>query len=78
MKILWNRNLMTNTVHVKDLCQAICLVGDREDTLSQVYNVVDVGCTTQGHINDIVSEIFNISTSYIENIFSALCKVTSF
>lgn len=67
---------MTNTIHVKDLCKAICLVADRDDTLSQVYNVVDGGCTTQGHINDIVSEIFNISTSYVENIFSAaLCKV---
>lgn len=36
MKLLWNSNLKINTVHVLDVCRAICFVCSREDTIEQV------------------------------------------
>ncbi|XKL66942.1 hypothetical protein PGB90_010362 [Kerria lacca] len=75
MKVLWNRNLMMNTVHVHDLCRVICYVCNHDESLNQVYNVVDVGCTTHGIINDFVSEIFNIQTTYVENLITMLYKI---
>lgn len=67
---------MTNTVHVHDLCRAICFVLHREDTCGQVFNVVDDGCTTQGILNDLISQLFDVNTSYVENIISPLYKVS--
>lgn len=72
MKVLWNSDLYTNTIHVNDLCRAICLVAQNDQAIGQVYNVVDEGCTTQGIINDIISKIFNIKISYIDNIITSM------
>lgn len=66
---------MMNTVHVLDLCRAIYHVTQRPEAEGQVYNVVDVGCSTHGIINDLIAEIFNISISYIDNIVTTLYKV---
>lgn len=72
MKVLWNSDLSTNTIHVHDLCRAICSVAQNDQAIGQVYNVVDEGCTTQGIINDIISKIFNIKVSYIDNIITSM------
>nr|CAD7461895.1 unnamed protein product [Timema tahoe] len=74
MKLLWNRDLKMNTVHVTDLCQAIWHLATREDTLGQVYNIVDKGDTTQGTISNLVSEIFNINHDYWGKALSTVCK----
>lgn len=75
MKVLWNRNLMLNTIHVLDLCRAIHYVTEKSEAEDQIYNVVDIGCTTQGIVNDFIAEIFNIKVSYMETMLSALYKV---
>jgi hypothetical protein len=41
----------------------------------QVYNVVDSGDTTQGHLSSIISEIFDINHDYWGTAFSTLAKV---
>lgn len=74
MKLLWNADLKLNTVHVDDLCKAIWHVCGREDTLSQIYNVVDDGNTTQGLISEIVSNLFQINHDYWGNALSTIVK----
>lgn len=76
MKLLWNADLKLNTVHVDDLCKAIWHVCGREDTLSQIYNVVDDGNTTQGLISEIVSNLFHINHDYWGNALSTIVKVS--
>lgn len=75
MKVLWNRNLMLNTIHVLDLCRAIHYVTQKSEAEGQIYNVVDIGCTTQGIVNDFIAEIFNIKVSYLETMLTTLYKV---
>lgn len=77
MKLLWGKDLKMNTIHVTDLCRAIWHLALRDDTLSQIYNVVDKGDTTQGMISNLVSEIFNINHDYWSSINLSLCKVSS-
>lgn len=75
MKLLWNAELKLNTVHVDDLCKAIWFVCGRDDTLNEVFNVVDDGNTSQGVVSDLVSELFNISHDYWGNTLSNIVKV---
>ncbi|XP_022196147.2 uncharacterized protein LOC111053520 [Nilaparvata lugens] len=77
MKLLWGRDLVTNTCHVRDVCRAVWHVAsDAGDTCrGQVYNVVDDSDTTQGSLSDIVSEIFNINHDYYGNLISKIAKV---
>lgn len=77
MKLLWGKDLKMNTVHVIDLCRAIWHLALRDDTVSQIYNVVDKGDTTQGIVSNLVSEIFNINHDYWGSVSSSLCKVGS-
>jgi nucleoside-diphosphate-sugar epimerase len=78
MKLLWGKDLKMNTIHVTDLCRAIWHLALRDDTLSQIYNVVDRGDTTQGMISNLVSEIFNINHDYWFSINLSLCKVSNY
>ncbi|KDR19426.1 uncharacterized protein LOC110829943 [Zootermopsis nevadensis] len=75
MKLLWGKDLKMNTIHVTDLCRAIWHLAIRDDTLSQIYNVVDKGDTTQGMISNLVSEIFNINHDYWGSVSLSLCKL---
>ncbi|KAK9738343.1 NAD dependent epimerase/dehydratase family [Popillia japonica] len=72
MKLLWNSNLSLNTVYVEDLCKAIWFVCNRDDTIGQVYNVVDDNSSTQGTISDIIADIFNIKVDYYGNLVSTV------
>ncbi|XP_046683949.1 uncharacterized protein LOC124369863 isoform X2 [Homalodisca vitripennis] len=74
MKLLWSRDLVMNTVHVHDVCCALWYLIQRDDTVGQVYNVVDDSHTTQGSVTEIISDIFNINYDYYGNILSSLCK----
>ncbi|KAF5286664.1 hypothetical protein FQR65_LT12495 [Abscondita terminalis] len=71
MKLLWNGDLKLNTVHVADVCRAIWFVCNRDDTLGQIYNVVDDGDSTQGSICGLLADIFEIKVDYYGNIVSS-------
>uniref|UniRef100_T1HA61 Epimerase domain-containing protein n=1 Tax=Rhodnius prolixus TaxID=13249 RepID=T1HA61_RHOPR len=75
MKLLWNKDLAMNTVHVRDLCRAIWHVTTLEEARNQIYNVVDDSRSTQGSITDAIASIFNIKYDYWGNAASSLCKV---
>jgi hypothetical protein len=78
MKLLWGKDLKMNTVHVIDLCRAIWHLALQDDTVSQIYNVVDKGDSTQGMISNLISEIFNINHDYWGSVSLSLCKVSSY
>ncbi|XP_046982471.1 uncharacterized protein LOC124552236 isoform X1 [Schistocerca americana] len=75
MKLLWGRDLRMNTVHVEDVCRAILHLAQRDDTVGQVYHVVDSGDTTQGDISSVVSDLFDINHDYWGNTLSSICKL---
>lgn len=76
MKLLWSRDLVMNTVHVQDIAHSIWYLVQRDDTEGQLFNVVDDSRTTQGHITDIISAIFNITCDFCGNVLSTLAKVS--
>lgn len=76
MKLLWSRDLVMNTVHVQDVVRSIWYLIQRDDTEGQLYNVVDDGRSTQGHVTDIISAIFNINCDYSGNVLSTLAMVS--
>lgn len=73
MKMMWDENLVINTVHVTDVARSIIWLCQQGKT-EQIYNVVDEGNTKQGDITTIVSEIFNINHDYWGNTLSNLAK----
>ncbi|XP_018561642.1 dTDP-D-glucose 4,6-dehydratase [Anoplophora glabripennis] len=72
MKLLWNAELRINTVHVNDVCGAIWFVCCRDDTVGQIYNVVDDADSTQGSITNILADLFNVKVDYYGNLVSAV------
>ncbi|XP_034940864.1 uncharacterized protein [Chelonus insularis] len=74
MKLLWGPNLHMNTVHVMDVVRAMWHVTNRDDTIGQIYNVVDESDSTQGSISAVVSELFNINHDYWGNTLSTFAK----
>ncbi|CAH0553088.1 unnamed protein product [Brassicogethes aeneus] len=72
MKLLWSADLKINTVHVLDVCRAIWFVLNREDTIGQIFNVVDDADSTQGSISSLLKELFNIKIEYYGSIISSL------
>ncbi|KAG8225282.1 hypothetical protein J437_LFUL001895 [Ladona fulva] len=78
MRLLWTKELFMNTIHVQDLCRAMWLLclrhADGGATRGHIFNVVDMGNTTQGCISSIVSEIFNINHDYVGSMLSSVCK----
>ncbi|KAK4313907.1 hypothetical protein Pmani_014770 [Petrolisthes manimaculis] len=73
MKMLWDENLLINTVHVTDVARAVVWLCQRGKT-GEVYNLVDDGNTTQGHVTNIVSDIFDINHDYWGNTLSKIAK----
>ncbi|XP_063584728.1 uncharacterized protein LOC134762282 [Penaeus indicus] len=73
MKMMWDENLVINTVHVTDVARAIVWLCQQGKT-KQVYNIVDDGNTKQGDVNNIVSDIFNINHDYWGNTLSTIAK----
>lgn len=77
MKLLWNSGLKLNTVHVTDVCKAIWFVLNRDDTIKEVYNVVDLANSTQGSICDILADLFNIKVDYYGNVVSNFVELSN-
>lgn len=75
MKLLWSRDLVMNTVHVRDVARAIWYLAELPQAEQQVYNIVDTSNSTQGTVTDIISEIFDINHDYYGNILSSMRKV---
>lgn len=75
MKLLWNKDMKMNTVHVSDLSRAIWHLTTRGKN-GELYNVVDKGNSTQGKISELVSDLFNINHDYVGNIMSNIAKQT--
>lgn len=73
MKLLWDKNLYINTVHVTDAARAVVWLCQREK-VHQIYNLVDENNTTQGYITELVSDIFNINHDYWGNKLSNIAK----
>lgn len=73
MKLLWNKDLKLNTVHVRDVSRALWHLTTHGRS-GEIYNIVDRGQTTQGKISELVSDIFNINHDYVGTLLSNLAK----
>ncbi len=74
MKLPWTADVRINTVHVKDLVKAthhLCLHGKP----GEIYNIVDNGETSQGHLSTLISEIFNVNHEFLGTAFSTIAKL---
>lgn len=74
MKLPWTGDVRVNTVHVEDLVKAthhLCLYSKP----GEIYNVVDTGETTQGHLSTLISEIFGVSHEFLGTAFSHIAKL---
>jgi nucleoside-diphosphate-sugar epimerase len=78
MKLLWDKNIIMNTVHVLDVCRAIWHLCEKEEAVGKIYNIADENHTTQGLLSELISEIFNINHDYWGNTLSSICKVKTF
>ena len=85
MKWLYSSSLRINTVHVKDVCTAAWAAASflastpaSSPTLAEpsgrIFNVVDRGDTSQGHLAAIIHEIFNIPTGFQNSLISTFAK----
>ncbi|KAF7274668.1 uncharacterized protein LOC143195575 [Rhynchophorus ferrugineus] len=75
MTLLWNEKLRVNTVHVEDVCQAIIFLSKMDNSLGEIYNVVDDAKTTQGSISNLLADIFKIHVDYYGTIISACVDI---
>ena len=74
MSLLWDESLKMNTVHVQDVARAaiwLCQKGK----LNQIYHLADSGCSTQGSLMKIISDIFDIKYEFWGNIKSKLAMI---
>lgn len=75
MKLLWTSSMKINTVHISDVIGASWELTKYPKSENEIYNIVDDSESTQGSINDILSEIFNINTDYLGVLKSTITKV---
>lgn len=75
VRILWKGSTACNTIHVEDVCRAICHLSKLPEAIGEIYNLVDSGETTQGTIAEIVSSIFGVKHEFVGTVISSLCKV---
>jgi hypothetical protein len=85
MKLLWTKDLRINTVHVSDVVRAAWWVaatkaqgGGREEGAiggPVIYNLADKGDTDQGMMNELIKDIFCISTGFQGTVLSSFAKM---
>lgn len=75
MKLIWNKNMYVNTVHVKDTCRAICHLLQVAKP-GETYNVVDTGDTTLDTICRTVSQIFEVKHEYLGSLTTMLAAIS--
>ena len=73
MKFLWTENLAINTVHVRDLCNAIWASCQKAKS-GAIYNVSDRGNTTQGKLNKILEKLFGIKCGFQNSAINKAAK----
>jgi len=73
MKLLWSADLMMNTVHVDDLVRGLWHLA-LNGKVGDIYHMVDDGCSTQGSITTIISDIFGIAHGYAGFILSNIAN----
>jgi nucleoside-diphosphate-sugar epimerase len=74
MKFLWTKELRINTVHVQDVVEALWLLAE-QGINGQVYNLSDKGDSSQGSINDLLSQLFGIQTGFFGTMLSNVAKM---
>ncbi|XP_063675688.1 dTDP-D-glucose 4,6-dehydratase-like [Bolinopsis microptera] len=75
MKLIWNKNMYVNTVHVEDLCHAVTHL-IKDGIPGETYNVVDMGDTILDGICVHVGNIFDIKYEYISSFTSMLASIS--
>jgi len=71
MEFLWDKDLRINTVHVRDVVNAIwylCTNGK----LGETYNLCDSNDSDQGKVNKLLEQMFGIKTDFMGTIKSKL------
>jgi len=67
MESLYDKNLRTNTVHVKDVVKALWFLTSHGDSGS-IWNLCDTSDTDQGKIHELLEEIYGIKTGFLNAI----------
>lgn len=86
MKMLWTKDLRTNTAHVNDVTRALWSIAEWStagkagwDAGSMgavpTFNVVDKGNTCQGTMMNIIGEIFKIETGFQGQLISTFARM---
>jgi len=76
MEFLWDKDLKTNTVHVRDVVSALWFL-TTHGAKGDVYNLADESDTTQGSINSILEDLFGIKTGFLGNVKSKLATAVA-
>jgi len=74
MKFLHSSDLRMNTVHVRDVCEALWIISQKADN-GTVWNLADKNETSQQTINKILEPIFGIKTGFFNSIMSNAAKL---
>jgi nucleoside-diphosphate-sugar epimerase len=64
MEFLWDKDLKINTVHVRDVCDALWHLSSN-GKVGEIYNLADSNETDQGTINKLLESIFKIKTDFL-------------
>ena len=79
LKLLWEDNVHSNTVHVSDVCRAIWHVAQSNQINSgEIFNVCDNADTTFGNLAKVTADLFEIKYKFAGNIVSNFAKVRLF
>lgn len=74
MKLLWTEKLRLNTVHVEDVCAALWVIAEK-GTKGEAYNLCDKADTTQGSLNDLLTQLFGIKTGFFGSMLSNVARL---
>lgn len=77
MNLLWNAALKMNTVHVRDVCRAICFACSRPETIGETYNLVDEAKSSQGTLSQLISQLLDIKVDYWGLLVSSMADLES-
>jgi len=72
MDFLWDKDLRCNTVHVRDVVEALWHLAIKGVKSGTIYNLADENNSCQGSICPILETIFGIKTSFMGNIKSKI------
>lgn len=86
MKMLWTKDLRTNTAHVDDVTRALWAIAAwyaggkakwEAGSMGKIptFNVVDEGKTNQGILMGMIGEIFKIETGFQGSLISTFAKM---